>query len=96
MSAPDPPAAPPPACVTLHVWGVSTTGIAPAIGRLALDRFRLRGYPGLTFAKLLGIGSGQTLWREREKRHSRRLPCRRCGGEKEGLRRPRAGATSWA
>lgn len=51
---------PPPAVVTLHVWTVPTAGIATAIARLAVDRFRLRGYPGLTFAKLLGTGSGQT------------------------------------
>jgi hypothetical protein len=53
-------AEPTPAVVTLHVWTVPTTGIAPAVARLAVDRFRLRGYPGLTFAKLLGAGSGQT------------------------------------
>lgn len=51
---------PAPAAVTLHVWTVPTAGIASAVGRLAIDRFRLRGYPGLTFAKLLGSGSGQT------------------------------------
>jgi len=56
--SPAPPASP--ALVTLHVWTVPTAGIAPAIARLALDRFRLRGYPGLTFTKLLGTGSGQT------------------------------------
>ncbi len=60
MTAQDPTAPPSPARVTLHVWSVPTAGIAPAVGRLALDRFRLRGYPGLTFAKLLGAGSGQT------------------------------------
>lgn len=49
-----------PAVVTLHVWTVPTAGIAAAVARLAVDRFRLRGYPGLTFAKLLGAGSGQT------------------------------------
>ena len=46
--------------MALHVWTVPTAGIASAVGRLAVDRFRLRGYPGLTFAKLLGTGSGQT------------------------------------
>ena len=49
-----------PAVVVLHVWTIPTAGIASAVGRLAIDRFRLRGYPGLTFAKLLGTGSGQT------------------------------------
>jgi hypothetical protein len=57
LTTPPPPA---PALVTLHVWTVPTAGIAPAVARIALDRFRLRGYPGLTFAKLLGAGSGQT------------------------------------
>lgn len=51
---------PAPAVVALHVWTVPTAGIAAAVGRLAVDRYRLRGYPGLTFAKLLGTGSGQT------------------------------------
>lgn len=51
---------PTPAVVSLHVWTIPTGGIASAVGRLAVDRFRLRGYPGLTFAKLLGSGSGQT------------------------------------
>lgn len=59
-SVPGPPAPPTPAVVTLHVWTVPTAGIVPAVARLAVDRFRLRGYPGLTFAKLLGAGSGQT------------------------------------
>jgi len=60
MPASDPPATPTPAVVTLHIWTVPTAGIASAVFRLAADRFRLRGYPGLTFAKLLGTGSGQT------------------------------------
>lgn len=55
-----PPSAPAPAVVLLHVWTVSTAGVLPAVARLAADRFALRGYPGLTFAKLLGTGSGQT------------------------------------
>lgn len=46
--------------VLLHVWTVPTAGVLPAMARLATDRFALRGYPGLTFAKLLGTGSGQT------------------------------------
>lgn len=44
----------------MHVWTIPSAGIASAVARLAVDRFRLRGYPGLTFAKLLGTGSGQT------------------------------------
>jgi hypothetical protein len=50
----------PPALVTLHIWGVSTSGVPAAVARVAADRFALRRYPGLTFAKLLGVGSGQT------------------------------------
>jgi heme-degrading monooxygenase HmoA len=64
MSPPHLVTGPTPAVVTLHVWTIPGTGVTPAvgraIGRLAVDRFRLRGYPGLTFAKLLGTGSGQT------------------------------------
>jgi hypothetical protein len=52
--------APTPAVVLLHVWTVPTSGVLPAMTRLATDRLALRGYPGLTFAKLLGTGSGQT------------------------------------
>ena len=53
-------AEPTPAVVGLHIWTVPMAGIASAVGRLAVDRFRLRGYPGLTFTKLLGTGSGRT------------------------------------
>ncbi|MCZ3385591.1 MAG: hypothetical protein LH630_01150 [Actinomycetia bacterium] len=53
-------AAPTPALVTMHIWTVPTSGIVPAVARLSVDRFRLRGYPGLTFAKLMGTGSGKT------------------------------------
>ncbi|MCZ3387904.1 MAG: hypothetical protein LH645_02000 [Actinomycetia bacterium] len=60
MSTPHTAAEPTPAVVGLHVWTIPRAGIASAVGRLAVDRFRLRGYPGLTFAKLLGSGSGQT------------------------------------
>ena len=60
MPAHDRPSPRPPAVVTLHVWTVPSAGIVPAVARLAVDRFRLRGYPGLTFAKLLGTGSGRT------------------------------------
>jgi heme-degrading monooxygenase HmoA len=60
MSAPRTAAKPAPTVVALHVWTIPTAGITSAVARLAVDRFRLRGYPGLTFAKLLGTGSGQT------------------------------------
>ena len=46
--------------MTLHVWGVPTGQIPAAMTRVARDRVSLRGYPGLTFAKVLGTGSGLT------------------------------------
>ena len=49
-----------PALVSLHVWGTSTRHLPGAVARVALDRFAVRGYPGMTFAKVLGTGSGQT------------------------------------
>lgn len=42
--------------VDLRVWGVPR--VAPALVRMATGRRRLRGTPGLSFAKLLGTGSG--------------------------------------
>ncbi len=51
---------PVPAVVSLHVFGVSGIGVARALGRMGLDRLPLRRMPGLTFAKLLGTGSGRT------------------------------------
>lgn len=44
--------------VELRVWGVGRTG--PALLRMATGRRRLRGVPGLRFAKLLGTGRGET------------------------------------
>ncbi|MFL6137545.1 MAG: monooxygenase [Frankiaceae bacterium] len=49
-----------PAVVTLHVWGVPLRRVGAALGRMALDRGRLRRAPGVAFAKLLGTGSGRT------------------------------------
>jgi hypothetical protein len=49
-----------PALVSLHVWGVSTSQIPAALARVAGDRFAIRGYPGLRFAKVLGTGNGMT------------------------------------
>lgn len=46
------------AVVELRVWGVDRTG--PALLRMATGRRRLRGVPGLRFAKLLGTGRGET------------------------------------
>jgi heme-degrading monooxygenase HmoA len=47
--------------VTLHLWGVSGTGIPRALASMATDRRRVRRAPGLRFAKLLGTGSGRTV-----------------------------------
>jgi hypothetical protein len=49
-----------PALATLHVWGVPNSAVPRALARMALDRRPLRQRPGLTFAKLLGTGSGST------------------------------------
>lgn len=46
--------------VTVHVWGVPGRSVPRAVTRMALDRRPLRQRPGLTFAKLLGTGSGST------------------------------------
>lgn len=67
---------PVPALVTVQVWTVPTTGVASAVARLAADRYRLRGYPGLTFAKLLGTGSGKTFApQDADPRHWALLAC---------------------
>jgi hypothetical protein len=50
---------PPPALVTLHLWGVPTRRVPAALVRMARDR-SVRRAPGLTFAKLLGTGAGRT------------------------------------
>jgi len=62
--------------VTLHVWGVTRLGAASAIARLARDRFAVRQYPGVTFAKLLGTGSGRTFApQDADLRHWALLTC---------------------
>ena len=47
-----------PPLVTLHLWGVPRRGVPTALLRMATDRPALRRTTGLTFAKLLGTGSG--------------------------------------
>ncbi|MEO8328848.1 MAG: monooxygenase, partial [Candidatus Nanopelagicales bacterium] len=49
-----------PALVTLTVWGIPRRQIPHALGRMATQRGAVRDYPGVTFAKLLGTGSGRT------------------------------------
>jgi hypothetical protein len=49
-----------PAVVTLHLWGVPRSAVPSALAHMALDRRRVRRHPGVTFAKLLGTGSGRT------------------------------------
>lgn len=49
-----------PVLVTLHLWGVANGGIPRSLARLATQRHAVRSFPGVTFAKLLGTGSGTT------------------------------------
>lgn len=47
-----------PDLVTLHVWRVARRTLPSALLRMAIDRRRLRGTPGVRFGKLLGTGTG--------------------------------------
>ena len=49
-----------PGLVTLHLWGVPGRAVPRAVLHMAADRVPLRRTPGLSFAKLLGTGSGRT------------------------------------
>lgn len=49
---------PAPAVVTFHVWKVTRPGWA--LRRVATDRFTVRRFPGLRFARVLGTASGTT------------------------------------
>jgi hypothetical protein len=50
--------------VLLHVWRVPARAVPLALGRMAVDPFRLRRDvrrdPGMRFGKLLGTGTGET------------------------------------
>ena len=60
----------------LHVWGVPPGQIPAAMVRGVRDRLALRGYPGLTFAKVLGTGSGHTFApQDADPRHWALLTC---------------------
>ena len=59
-----------PALVTLDVWGVPLTRAPRALARMGLDRGGARRIPGVTFAKMLGTGSGRTFTtRDADARH---------------------------
>ncbi|MDQ1247244.1 MAG: hypothetical protein QG597_1614 [Actinomycetota bacterium] len=46
--------------VHLRVWHVPSSRIPSALGRMGVHRLQLRRVPGLSFAKLLGTGSGDS------------------------------------
>lgn len=46
--------------VVLHLWGVKPRSVLGAVARMGSHRTRLRGEPGLLFAKMLGTGEGRT------------------------------------
>jgi hypothetical protein len=51
---------PPPALVSVTVWGVPARGVPAAMLRVGLAGRSLRQVPGLRFAKLLGTADGRT------------------------------------
>lgn len=59
-----------PPVVRLDVWGVSGSQIARSFLRMGTQRRSLRRLTGLTFAKMLGTGSGETFtMRDADPRH---------------------------
>lgn len=57
-----------PQVVELRIWG--TPRVSRAVARVALDRTSLRRLAGVSFAKMLGTGSGQTFtMRDADPRH---------------------------
>lgn len=60
MAGPYPERVNTPPYVRLDVWGVSGSQVARSFLRMGTQRRSLRGLPGLTFAKLMGTGSGET------------------------------------
>jgi len=49
-----------PVLVTLHVWGIEWDRLPGSLLRMASQRRQVQAFPGVTFAKLLGTGSGDT------------------------------------
>jgi hypothetical protein len=65
-----------PKLVTVHIWGVAPSRIPGALRRMASHRGAVRRYPGVTFAKLLGTGSGETFTiRDSDATHWALLTC---------------------
>lgn len=50
----------PPAVVTLHLWGIPWSVVPQALLRVVTQPPRIRHYPGVTFAKLLGTARSDT------------------------------------
>lgn len=67
IQAPSPKATAP--IVTVHLWGVPTTGIARAVLRMALHRSQVRQARGLRFAKLVGTGTESFRLRDADLHH---------------------------
>ena len=56
--------------VSLHLWGVPARRVPSALAAMAVDRRRVAGATGCTFAKLLGTGHARTFTpRDADPRH---------------------------